>query len=78
MHHMSKTILLSKKVAGTDGLPQVTTVIGASVVRGIVVTTYLILLSHSLSTKHALHEHIAHLNLLLDPTRPVTGITSPL
>lgn len=36
--HMSKTILLSKKVVGTDGLLQMITVIGGSVVQGMVVT----------------------------------------
>lgn len=79
MHHMSKTILLSKKAAGTGGLPQLITVIGAIVVQGIAVTTYpiLLLLSHSLST-HALHECTVLLNLLLDHTRRVIGITSPL
>jgi hypothetical protein len=79
MRHMSKIILPSKRVVGIDGLPHLITAIGASVVRGMVVTIiYLILLSHTLSTRHALHEHIALLNLLLDNTRLVTGITSLL
>jgi hypothetical protein len=77
MLHMSKTILPSKKVVGTDGL-HLTTVIGASVVRDMVVTTYLTLLSHTPSTHHALREHIALLNPHLDHTPLVTGITSLL
>lgn len=78
MRHMSKTILPSKKAAGTDGL-QVTTAIGiASVVQGIVVTTHPTLPNHSLSTHHALHEHIVLLNLLLDHMQLVTGIPSLL
>lgn len=79
--HMSKTILPSKKVVGTDGLLQLITVIGGSVVQGMVVTTYPTLLSHILSTHHALHEHIALLHLLHllpDHTLLVTGITSLL
>lgn len=78
MCHMSKTILPSKKVVGTDGLLQLITVIGASVVQGMVVTTYLTLLSHILSTHHALHEHIALLHIPLDHMRLVIGITSLL
>ena len=38
------------------------------------VTTCPTLLSHILSTRHTLHEHIAFLHLLLDSTRLVTGI----
>ena len=74
---MSKTILPSKKVVGTDGLLHLTTVTGGSVVRGTVVTTYRTLLNHILSIHHALHDHIA-LHLLLDHTQLVTGITSLL
>ena len=78
MCHMNKTILPSKMVVGTDGLPQLITVIGGSVVQGMVVTTCPTLLSHILSTRHALHEHIALLRLLLDNTRLVTGMASLL
>lgn len=71
---MSKTILPSKRVVGTDGLLQVTTVNGI-VVRGIAVTMYPTLLSPSLS----IHERIALVNLLLDHTRRiVTGMASLL
>jgi hypothetical protein len=78
MLHMSKTILQSKKVVGTDGLLQLITVIGGSVVQGMVVTMDPTLLSPIPSTRHALHEHIALLRLLLDNTRLVTGMASLL
>jgi hypothetical protein len=78
MCHMNKTILPSKMVVGTDGLLQLITVIGGSVVQGMVVTTCPTLLSHILSTHHGLLEHIALLHLLLDNMGLVTGITSLL
>lgn len=77
MRHMSIAILQSKKVLGTDGLLHLITVIGENVVQGMV-TMYPTLLSHILSTRHALQEHIALVRLLLDNTRHVTGITSLL
>jgi hypothetical protein len=77
MRHMSKTILPSQRAVGIDDLLHLITVIGASVVQGMTIIC-LILLSHTLSTRHALHEHIALLNLLLDHTRLGTGITSLL
>ena len=78
MCHMSKTILPSKKVVGTDGLLQLIIVIGGSVVQGMVVTTHPTLLSHILFTHHVLHEHIALVRLLLDNTRLITGTISLL